>query len=113
MLGTGNGKRAVPELQARARRRQEEESDLRRMILRYQVRRGKEAGIYLYPHRYADGSYVVSETRFECDQKKVPTMLELLPQIEHDRGVRMSNPSSACHRGPSLIRGRHIEILDN
>lgn len=74
----------------------------------YLVARGRVAGTVLSPHRYADGQFVVSKTRFESDQLRVAED-EIGLYVAQGYGLRMSNPSVPSHRSPSLIAARVIQ----
>ena len=80
--------------------------------LRYVVREGQEMGELLYPHRYEDGHYVASRTRYKEDQIEVATEGELVDYLQRGYSIRMSNPESRYHRAPSLIRPEKIEISE-
>jgi hypothetical protein len=67
------------------------------------VKRGKAQGTILTPHRYKDGCYVVSKSRFAADQLRVALATDLPGMVAAGFGVRMSNQSVANHRSPSLI----------
>ena len=70
------------------------------------VRRGPDKGSLLVPHRFADGKYVVSHSRFESDQVRVEK--GAIPEwIERGFGLRMSDP--VTHKSPRLI-GAQIRI---
>jgi len=72
-----------------------------------QIRRGPHKGTLLVPHRYSDGKYRVSRTRFERDQ--VPVYLHEVPAwLDKKFGVRMSDP--VTHRGPRLIAPGSVKI---
>lgn len=72
------------------------------------VKRGKKAGALLVPHRYKDGCYVVSMTRFEQDQVRVGTIEEVIAYIRKGYKLRMSDPEQPT--GASLISPGSIEI---
>ena len=55
------------------------------------VKRGKNAGTILYPHRHKDGAFVVSMTRFERDYIRVGSLTEVAAYAEKGYSVRMSN----------------------
>lgn len=74
------------------------------------VQRGKETGIALRPHRYADGTYVASETRFKRDYLHVGSLNRLLELWRQGYKIRMSAPQSAHHRAPSLIAPTSIKL---
>ncbi len=80
-----------------------------KITLRSRVRRGKQAGTLLVPHRYRDGCYVVSMTKFDRDQVRVQTMEQVVAYIQQGYKLRMSDPANP--RSPSLISPRWIEIL--
>jgi len=80
-----------------------------KITLRSRVRRGKQAGTLLVPHRYRDGCYVVSMTKFDRDQVRVQTMEQVVAYIQQGYKLRMSDPANP--RRPSLISPRWIEIL--
>jgi len=69
----------------------------------YVVNRGDEVRVVLTPHRYGDGKYVASMSRFEKDYVRVETLRELRILAEHGFRIRMSNGNSTKHRAPSLI----------
>lgn len=74
------------------------------------VTSGREKGIRLYPHRYQDGSYVVSRTRFERDYIRIASVDEIGSYLDKGYSLRMSNPDSEYHRSPSLIAPSSILI---
>jgi hypothetical protein len=67
------------------------------------VKRGKEIGVTLTPHRYEDGNYVASHERFKTDYVRVPSLAELITLWERGYKIRMSAKDSNYHRSPSLI----------
>lgn len=71
--------------------------------------RGRERGIRLQPHRYADGSYVASDSRFSRDYVRVTTLSELVCLWLAGFSIRMSALNSRFHRSPSLITAASIE----
>lgn len=77
--------------------------------LQYVVKRGSAVGTVLRPHRHADGTYVVSMTRFERDYIRVASEDDLAEWVDRGYRVRMSNPDVASHRSPSLIAPASIE----
>lgn len=81
--------------------------------LRYTVRRGKDSGIHLWPHRFEDGQYVVSPTRFEEDYVRVPTLEALIACWRNGFKIRMSNLSERSRSGASLIEPGNIEIVED
>lgn len=78
--------------------------------MEYRVTRGKYAGSILTPHQYADGSYVVSKTRFEEDQIRVTSLDEVKHYLDRGYALRMSDPLTK--RGPSLIKPASITFID-
>lgn len=72
------------------------------------VKRGKNLGKPLLPHRYMDGTYVVSETRFERDYKRVQSLNEAVEWVKKGYCLRMSNPAEGVP--PSLIQPSAITI---
>lgn len=77
-----------------------------KMDIQYRISLGKQAGTILTPHEYADGSYVVSKTRFAEDQISVKTIEEIKQYIDRGYAVRMSDPKSK--KSPSLIKPESI-----
>lgn len=72
------------------------------------VQRGRNTGKLLFPHRYADGTYVISETRFEKDYKRVYSIAEAVEWVKRGYRLRMSNPAEKI--SPSLIQPSSISI---
>jgi hypothetical protein len=77
----------------------------------YIVSRGDEVGAVLTPHLHEDGKYVASMTRFEKDYVRVESMRELGILAKHGFSIRMSSPSSTCHRAPSLISPSSLQVI--
>lgn len=75
------------------------------------VQRGKEVGVALLPHRYGDGSYVVSKSRYEEDYVRVDAIENLIDLWKQGYKIRMSAPDSDHHRSPSLIAPGSIELV--
>lgn len=75
------------------------------------VKRGKERGVALRPHRYADGTYVGSPSRFERDYIRVSSLEELIGLWKQGYKIRMGAPNSEQHRSPSLIAASAIELV--
>ena len=69
--------------------------------LRYVVREGQKTGEMLHPHRYEDGHYVASRTRYKEDQIEVATEGELVDYLQRGYSIRMSNPESRYHHAPA------------
>lgn len=78
--------------------------------IEYRVARGKQAGTIYTPHQYPDGSYIVSKTRFEKDQIKVKSFLEIQQYLDRGYALRMSDPTTK--RSPSLIRPTSIIVSE-
>ena len=74
------------------------------------VKRGGNAGVTLYPHKFKDGNYVVSKSRFQSDYIRLTNIGEIKQYIEKGYSLRMSNPNSEKHRAPSLISPSSIEM---
>ena len=72
------------------------------MLLKARVARGKNLGKELYPHKYSDGTYVVSTSRFEKDYVHVNNLADVVTYLKKGYHLRMSNPASGI-RSPSLI----------
>ena len=77
----------------------------------YTVSRGNEPGAVLTPHLHEDGKYVASMSRFEQDYVRVESIRELGILAQHGFSVRMSSPTSASHRAPSLISPGSLQIV--
>jgi hypothetical protein len=71
------------------------------------VSRGQHAGKTLFPHRHADGCYVVSPDRFERNYVRVTTQAEIESFLERGFSLRMSNPAEGIVAA-SLISPRSI-----
>ena len=67
--------------------------------IQYTVKRGKAIGTVLTPHRYADGSFVVSKTRFKKDYLHV-VEADIPGYLALGFKLRMSKDGGA----PSLIK---------
>jgi len=76
--------------------------------IEYRVNRGKQAGAVYTPHQYADGSYIVSKTRFEKDQIKVKSFPEIQQYLDRGYALRMSDPTT--RRSPSLVKPESINV---
>lgn len=68
--------------------------------IKYTVKRGKAAGTVLTPHRYADGSFVVSKTRFEKDHLHVAKEEDIPEYLALGFKLRMSKDGGV----PSLVK---------
>ena len=73
------------------------------------VQRGREIGTILRPHRYSDGCYVASRSRYEVDYVRVGSLERLIALWKQGYKIRMSAPESEQHRSPSLIAPGAIE----
>jgi len=69
---------------------------------------GQHKGMFLYPHRYADGSYVATTSRYSTDYIYIEHLDELSALVRLGYGARMSNP--ALSQGPSYIAHSKINI---
>ena len=74
------------------------------MKITYTVRRGKNIGVVLTPHRYEDGMFLAHKTnsRNDPEGRRVRTEIELLDLIRAGYHVRMSNVAKA--HPPSTVR---------
>ena len=79
--------------------------------MRAQVSRGAEQGNWLYPHKYKDGMFVVSKTRFECDYIRVASEQEAKEMVKKGYRLRMSNMEIPSLKTPSLIHPGRIEFI--
>jgi hypothetical protein len=70
----------------------------------YQVKRGKDIGLELKPHRYQDGFYWAHKTnsRNDPEGQKVKTIEELIDLVRSGYHVRMSNPVAG--HAPSTVK---------
>lgn len=82
------------------------------MRMQSQVVRGANAGTLLTPHRYADGTYVVSKTRFKEDYVYVHNLSEVSQYLSRGYKLRMSNQGIKSCKAPSLISTASIRITD-
>ena len=79
------------------------------MKLQCRVSRGKNQGKILTPHKFKDGLYVVSKTRFKIDHINVSSIREVYEYLKKGYRVRMGN---AEHKiSPSLIMFDSIEVI--
>ena len=74
------------------------------------VKRGTAIGTVLRPHRHANGTYVVSMTRFQKDYVYVAAEADLPDWVSRGFSVRMSNLGVPNHRSPSLIAPASIRV---
>ena len=78
------------------------------MRIEYEVKRGKEAGMVLSPHKYKDGRYVVCKSNKREDYVRVDTLEEVLEHIKQGYRVQMGGKG----RAPSLISADRLTVLD-
>lgn len=79
--------------------------------LQAQCKRGSARGELMRPHRYADGSFVASPTRFKKDHLRVATIEELTELCGRGFGVRMSAVLNGRRLAPSLIAPSAISVV--
>lgn len=74
------------------------------MKIKYTVKRGKNVGIVLTPHRYEDGMFRAYKTnsRNDPEGRRVRTEAELVELIAKGYHLRMSN--MAAGHVPSTVR---------
>ena len=74
------------------------------MKITYTVKRGKNVGVVLTPHRYEDGMFLAHKTNSRNDPEgsRVWTEVELVELITRGHHVRMSN--MAAGHAPSTVR---------
>jgi hypothetical protein len=77
--------------------------------INYMPSRGKSVGSTFTPHRYNDGKYVVSKTRFKIDQVRLEKYSDILAYLDRGYKVRMSD--AVMRRTPSLIGKESIDQL--
>lgn len=78
------------------------------MKIKYRVQRGSKAGSVQTPHRYADGTYVVSMTRYARDYVHVSYLEEVLTHLDRGYRLRVSDPMTRS--GPSLVLKQSLSI---
>lgn len=76
------------------------------------VARGANSDVKLFPHKHADGSFVVSMTRFQKDYIWVPRPGDLPGWLHKGFALRMSNPSAGVI-APSLISAASVRGWGN
>ncbi|WP_262967079.1 hypothetical protein [Methylobacter psychrophilus] len=79
------------------------------MKLEYRVIRGKNKGKILTPHKFKDGHYVVSKTRFKSDHIMMSSIIEVYDHLKKGYRVRMGNTEHKI--SPSLIKLDSIEVI--
>lgn len=77
-------------------------------MIKASVSRGPDKGKALYPHRHADGMYVVSPDRFKQNYRRVASFAEISKALNEGLRLRMSNPADGVV-GPRLICPWSIE----
>lgn len=77
------------------------------MKITSKIARGPSKGTILVPHRYANGSYAVSPTRFERDYQFVSSLEEVVEHLGSGLKLRMSPERGGA---PSLIAPSSIEV---
>ena len=77
------------------------------MKIQARVARGKLKGEVVTPHRHAEGTYVVSPSRFERDYIRVPTLEDVAAHIRQGLKCRMS---SSRAKAPRLFAPASITI---
>lgn len=78
------------------------------MNIEYRVASGKHKGQIFTPHPYADGTYVISKTRYEVDQIRVRSIAEIKRYVDLGYSVRMSHPKAQTN--PTLITPKSIQV---
>jgi hypothetical protein len=73
----------------------------------YHVHKGDELGVVLTPHKYRNGMYRASKSKFG-PHFEVPDIAGVKEPIDKGHSIRMSNPDSQNHRAPSLIKAQFI-----
>lgn len=79
--------------------------------LQTNCKRGSARGELMRPHRYADGTYVASPTRFKKDYVRVATIEELIELCRRGFSVRMSAVLNGRRLTPSLIAPSAITVV--
>jgi hypothetical protein len=77
------------------------------MKIQARVARGELKGEIVSPHRHADGTYVVSPTRFERDYIRVSTLEDVSAHVRQGLKCRMSSPLA---KAPRLFAPASITI---
>lgn len=74
------------------------------MKITYTIKRGKNSGLVLTPHRYGDGMFLAHKTNSRSDPegRRVRSERELIDLISNGYHVRMSN--LAAGHAPSTVR---------
>ena len=80
--------------------------------LTYKVRRGRNVGATLTPHRHKCGRYVVSPTRYKRDYRYYSVLADVIADLKSTGdSLRMSDKGSIVSKAPSLIRADRIDGL--
>ncbi len=77
------------------------------MKIHARVARGDLKGEIVTPHRHADGTYVISPTRFERDYIRVSTLEEVAAHVRQGLKCRMSSSQA---KAPRLFAPASITI---
>lgn len=77
------------------------------MKIQARVSRGESKGEIVTPHRHADGTYVVSPSRFARDYIRVSTLEDVAAHVRRGLKCRMSSPRA---KTPRLIAPASITI---
>lgn len=72
------------------------------------VQRGSKTGSLHTPHRYADGTYVVSKTRCVRDYVHVTSLEAVLTCLDKGYRLRVSDP--VTFSSPSLVLKQSLSI---
>ena len=78
------------------------------MKIEYRVKSGSRVGSVHTPHRYADGTYVVSMTRYTRDYVHVSSLEEVLTHLDRGYRLRVSDPMTGS--SPSLVLKQSLSI---
>lgn len=77
------------------------------MTVYARVTRGQQSGEFLTPHKYEDGMFVLSPTKYTDDYIRVKTEEEFIEGVKKGLGGRMSSPRV---RGPRFFASSSIVI---
>ena len=80
------------------------------MKINYTVKRGKNVGLVLTPHRYEDGMFLAHKTnsRNDPEGRRVSSEAALLDLVKQGYHVRMSNVRAG--HAPSTVKPRSISV---
>lgn len=73
------------------------------------MKSGKNAGAIHTPHKYDDGTFVVSKTRYEKDYIHVASLVEVSAYLDKGYRVRVSNPTT--RKSPSLVLKESVLVV--